>query len=201
MPSTSPSSATDRNGRITDWNKGAERIFGWSAEEMRNEPVERFFTAEDRSDDRIGGAMRRALDEGCTRAERWHLNKDGSYFWVRDETAPLRDVNGTHLGFLKILRDRTQQKLFEVELQTRQAHLSAALAIARLGTFEWDIPTGTVRLDVAAGRSLTFDLIREGASRRSSIASIHVISSGSCRSTGIAASKITLGDRVSHQPP
>jgi PAS domain S-box-containing protein len=139
--------ATDQSGRITDWNKGAERILGWSAAEMRNQLVERFFTPEDRLDDRIGAAMRDALDNGCARDERWHLNKEGWCFWARDETVPLRDDDGAHLGFLKILRDRTQQKLFEVELQTRQAHLSAALAIARLGTFEWDIPTGTLRLD------------------------------------------------------
>jgi PAS domain S-box-containing protein len=150
--------ATDQNGRITDWNKGAERILGWSAEEMRDQPVERVFTPEDRLNDCIDAVTRRALEEGYTRDERWHLNKDGSCFWARDETMPLRDDKGTHLGFVKILRDRTQQKLFEVELQSRQTHLSAALTIAKLGTFECDIPTGTLRLDARSREIFDFRL-------------------------------------------
>jgi PAS domain-containing protein len=44
--------ATDRSGRVTDWNTGAEHIFGWSAEEMRGELADRLFTPEDRGRDR-----------------------------------------------------------------------------------------------------------------------------------------------------
>jgi PAS domain S-box-containing protein len=139
--------ATDRDGLITDWNPGAKRILGWSVDEMRGEPLDRFFTPEDRLDDRIALEMRRALDHGCANDERWHVKRDGSLFWAKDETVPLQGDDGSHLGFLTILRDRTRQKLLEVELQTREAHFRAALAIARLGTFEWNIQTGTVRLD------------------------------------------------------
>ncbi len=101
--------ATDRDGRVSDWNTGAERILGWSAEAMRGEPAERIFTPEDRAEDRPGIEMRRALDAGRASDERWHMRQDGSRFWASGELMPLRD-DGVHLGFLKILRDRTEQR-------------------------------------------------------------------------------------------
>jgi len=102
--------ATDTDGRVTEWNTGAERILGWSAKEMRGEPAERFFTPEDRAEDRPGVEMRRALEAGRANDERWHVRRDGSRFWASGEMMPLRDEDGTHLGFLKILRDRTGQR-------------------------------------------------------------------------------------------
>ena len=101
--------ATDCDGRVTDWNTGAERILGWSAAEMQGEPIGRFFTPEDRVDDRSGFEMRCALRSGRASDERWHLRKDGSRFWASGEMMPLRD-DGAHLGFVKILRDRTEQR-------------------------------------------------------------------------------------------
>jgi PAS domain S-box-containing protein len=99
--------ATDREGSITDWNRGAEAIFGWSAEEMLGQTVERFFTPEDRADGRVADEMLRALQDGRSDDERWHLRKDGTRFWANGETMPLRDGAGEQLGFLKIVRDET----------------------------------------------------------------------------------------------
>ena len=101
--------ATDCEGRITDWNTGAERILGWSAAEMQGELVDQFFTPEDRVDDRARVEMQGALKTGRANDERWHLKKDNSRFWASGEMMPLRDADGAHLGFIKILRDRTEQ--------------------------------------------------------------------------------------------
>jgi len=109
--------AMDRDGRITDWNTGAERILGWSAEEMRGESADRFFTPEDRANDRTGTEMRGALETGRANDERWHLKKDGSRFWASGEMMPLRAEDGAHFGFLKILRDRTKQWRNEEDLR------------------------------------------------------------------------------------
>jgi len=101
--------ATDCDGRITDWNTGAERILGWSAAEMQGELADRIFTPEDRLESRPAVEMRCALEAGQANDERWHLKKDNSRFWASGEMMPLRDDVGAHLGFLKILRDRTEQ--------------------------------------------------------------------------------------------
>jgi PAS domain S-box-containing protein len=102
--------ATDADGRVTEWNAGAERILGWSAEEMRSEVADRFFTPEDRAEGRPGAEMRRALETGRANDERWHVRRDGSRFWASGEMMPLRSEDGAHLGFLKILRDGTGQR-------------------------------------------------------------------------------------------
>ena len=108
--------ATDRGGLIVDWNLGAESVLGWVAAEMRGEAADRFFTLEDRAADRPGIEMRHALETGRSASERWHLRRDGSRFWASGEMMPLRDRSGAHLGFLKILRDQTeQQKASEVQ--------------------------------------------------------------------------------------
>jgi PAS domain S-box-containing protein len=102
--------ATDQEGQVTDWNTGAERIFGWSAEEMKGAPADRFFTPEDRAIDRLGTEMRRALTVGRASDERWHLKKDQSRFWASGELMPLKSDAGVHLGFIKILRDLTEDR-------------------------------------------------------------------------------------------
>nr|WP_313899361.1 PAS domain S-box protein [Methylobacterium sp. E-065] len=118
--------ATGLEGRVVAWNVGAERVLGWSASEMTGELVDRFFTPEDRADGRPSVEMCLSLAQGRADDERWHLRKDGSMFWASGEMMPLRDASGEHIGFLKILRDRTEAR--EVgealrEAETRRATL------------------------------------------------------------------------------
>ncbi len=106
---------SDREGRITAWNPGAERILGWSAGEMLGRSAATYFTPEDRAADRPGTEMRCAAATGHSADERWHLRKDGSRFWASGEMMPLRSRDGADLGFLKILRDRTEATAAEGE--------------------------------------------------------------------------------------
>ncbi|RZL78774.1 MAG: PAS domain S-box protein, partial [Sphingomonas sp.] len=102
--------ALGTDGLITDWNSGAERTFGWTAEEICGQPADRFFTPEDQAADRANVEMRCSLAEGRATDERWHLKKDGTRFWANGEMMPLRSVDGSHIGYVKILRDRTAQR-------------------------------------------------------------------------------------------
>jgi len=120
--------ASDTEGRITDWNSGATRIFGWTAAEMAGEAADRIFTAEDRTKDRPAAEMRYALETGRASDERWHLRQDGSRFWADGELMPLRDGGGAHLGFLKMLRDRTEQRQAEETREAGAAFLQSVLA-------------------------------------------------------------------------
>lgn len=105
----------DLDGNVTSWSVGAERILGWSEEEMLGRPADVFFTAEDRAADLAGQEMDSAREKGRGIDERWHQRKDGSQFWASGEMMPLRDDLGLHVGYVKILRDRTAQR--EAELQ------------------------------------------------------------------------------------
>ena len=102
--------AMDLDGLVTAWNEGAHHILGWTEEEMIGQPASVFFTLEDRQKGTQLAEMQSALEKGRGSDERWHEKKDGSRFWASGEMMPLKDEAGTVQGFLKILRDRTDQR-------------------------------------------------------------------------------------------
>jgi PAS domain S-box-containing protein len=102
--------AMDLDGLVTSWNEGAHRILGWTEEEMIGQPASVFFTLDDRQKGTQHAEMQAAMERGRGSDERWHQKKDGSRFWASGEMMPLKDETGTPQGFLKILRDRTDQR-------------------------------------------------------------------------------------------
>jgi PAS domain S-box-containing protein len=102
--------STDLDGLVTSWNAGAENLLGWTAEEMAGQPAAKFFTLEDRRAGIPQAEMAAALETGRGSDERWHLRKNGEAFWANGEMLPLKDKSGTVEGFVKILRDRTDQR-------------------------------------------------------------------------------------------
>ena len=102
---------TDLNGLVTDWNLGAEHILGWTAREMVGQSAHRLFTPEDRQAARPEQEMRQSVLAGRATDERWHLRQDGTSVWASGEMMPLRSAGDRHVGYLKIMRDRTEQRL------------------------------------------------------------------------------------------
>ena len=102
--------AMDPTGRVTRWNAGAENVLGWSEAEMLGRPVTLFFTQEDCDSGRPETERALALTNGSVADERWHLHKNGGRFWASGKTMPVRSDDGLVIGFLKILRDRTEQR-------------------------------------------------------------------------------------------
>ena len=141
---------TDRAGIITDWNTGAEHVMGWTADEMHGQDASRFFTPENRAAGRVAYEMRTALRDGRASDERWHLrNKGEGRFWASGEMMPLRDGDGEHFGFLKIMRDRTAEHLAGVALRENERRRQALLDLSDQLVEHDD---GAVRLtDVACG--------------------------------------------------
>jgi PAS domain S-box-containing protein len=118
----------DLDGMVTSWNTGAERILGWTAEEICGRPADVFFTPEDRQAGIADKEMQAALDQGRGIDERWHLRKDGTRFWASGEMMPLTDEDGTLQGFIKILRDRTGQRHAGEALRRSEEFLRSVLA-------------------------------------------------------------------------
>ncbi len=108
----------DAAGHIESWNAGAQRIFGYTAEEALGRHTEILFTPEDRMQRAPETEMRTARVEGRAEDERWHIRKDGLRFYASGVMSPLRD--GPARGFVKVARDLTQQKRATEDL--RMAH-------------------------------------------------------------------------------
>ncbi|MBE7200945.1 MAG: PAS domain S-box protein [Parafilimonas terrae] len=122
--------AMDPAGRVTRWNAGAERILGWTEAEMLGRPVANLFTPEDRAGDRPGTEMRLACEFGAGDDERWHLRKDGTRFWASGEMMPLQTEAGQTVGFIKILRDRTNQREASAALQASELRYRSLVEVS-----------------------------------------------------------------------
>jgi len=109
---------------ISYWSEGAQRVFGWSAEEAIGKRGELIFTPEDRAAGRGQKEMAIALQKGSASDCRWHLRKDGSRIWV-DGVMRRLDGEGRQKvrGFAKIARDATEQRIAEEELKNAHAEL------------------------------------------------------------------------------
>ncbi|MDO8278346.1 MAG: HWE histidine kinase domain-containing protein, partial [Burkholderiaceae bacterium] len=102
--------ATDLDERVTIWNAGARQILGWDATELIGRRFPAIWTPEDRAAGADDHERADCLASGRSEVERWHLRKDGAPFWAHTLMMPLRKDDGRLIGFLKILRDRTEQR-------------------------------------------------------------------------------------------
>ena len=103
---------TDRDGRVTTWNSGAERLLGYTEEEILGRDARIVFTPEDCAAQAPEHEMETALAEGRATNERWHVRKDGSRFWGSGLMMPLQ-VGDSQPGLLKIMRDHTERRRHE----------------------------------------------------------------------------------------
>ena len=115
--------STDRDGNVTSWSRGAERILGWTEDEMLGQSLERIFPGGEGSNI-LGREMADALAKGRGGGEEnWRLHKDGSRVWAAGEVTPITGDNGEVTGFVKILRNRTYQRQAEEALREERRAL------------------------------------------------------------------------------
>lgn len=115
----------DPEGRVVDWNLGAEKVLGYR-EDIVGQPFAVFFPPADRQDGVPERELRIAAETGRASDDRWHVRKDGTYFWAMGVTTAMRDEHGALKGFTKVLRDSTERKHFEEELDKRNEALAEA---------------------------------------------------------------------------
>jgi PAS domain S-box-containing protein len=119
----------DPAGRVVGWNAGAERILGYTDGDIMGKPFNLIFTAEDREAQRPEQELKAARENGRADDERWHVRKDGSRFWASGVVTPLWDDAGTLQGFAKVLRDITDRKKTEEELEEANRRKDEFLAM------------------------------------------------------------------------
>jgi PAS domain S-box-containing protein len=117
----------DARGHILSWNEGAQRLFGYSENEIVNQYFSIIFTPEDIAEGVPEEELRGAESEGQAEDVRWHSRKDGTRFFANGVTTALRDASGALRGFAKIARDDTERKLIEEELAESNRHSSNIL--------------------------------------------------------------------------
>jgi PAS domain S-box-containing protein len=143
---------TDPNGIVTSWNAGAEHLLGWREEDIVGHSCDVIFPPEEGQGRAAEEKRRMALLHGRAEDERWQQRKDGSRLWASGLLMPLAD---REVGFVKILRDRTEQHRAEDLLRENEERFRVlAVSIPQLvfrtrpngertwGSPQWSVFTG-----------------------------------------------------------
>ncbi|HEX7378463.1 MAG TPA: response regulator [Pirellulales bacterium] len=121
----------DLQGRVTGWNTGAQRLLGYTEEEISGWHFSRFFIAEDLAAGKPDNELTSAHDGERGDDDNWLVRKDGSRFWASGATTALFDESGDLRGFAKIVRDVSDRKHAEDalrEVDRRKDEFLATLA-------------------------------------------------------------------------
>ncbi|HUF06646.1 MAG TPA: PAS domain-containing sensor histidine kinase [Candidatus Binatia bacterium] len=146
------------DGRVLSWNLGAQRIKGYSADEIIGKHFSAFYTAEDRDANRPMRVLRKAIEEGRFEDEGWRVRKDGTRFWADVIVTALTDEAGQTFAFAKVTRDLTERLAAEeqrrnllAEQRGRTAAEEALLARDRfLSIASHELKTPVASLQLAA---------------------------------------------------
>lgn len=114
----------DLDGNVSSWNRGAERVKGYRAEEILGKHFSIFYTQEERDAQTPQRTLSIALARGRYESEGTRVRRDGTLFWASAVIEPIRDDSGAIVGFAKVTRDiterkRTQEALHESEQRFR----------------------------------------------------------------------------------
>jgi len=112
----------DADGIVLDWNPGAERLAGYSAEEIVGKNFSSFYSEEGRNAGKPQEDLVTAAAEGQVEGERRRIRKDGSGFWADVMITALHDETGTLRGFSEVTRNITERKQWETEVQDAQKY-------------------------------------------------------------------------------
>jgi len=117
----------DPAGRVTIWNKGAERLKGWTEAEVVGRHTALFYPADAIAAGRPDADLAMAGAEGRLDKEDWRVRKDGSEFLASVAITALHDDSGALRGFAKIVSDVTDQRATERALRSSESHLRSIL--------------------------------------------------------------------------
>jgi PAS domain S-box-containing protein len=123
----------DPKGNILTWNSGAQRIKGYSAEEIIGQHFSRFYTEDDRGAGLPQKGLMMAARDGRFESEGWRVRKDGSKFRASVVIDPIRDERGNLVGFAKVTRDVTERYEAQRALRETQEQLAASQKMEAVG--------------------------------------------------------------------
>ncbi|EME51001.1 two-component system sensor kinase [Amycolatopsis decaplanina DSM 44594] len=146
----------DVDGRVITWNHGAERIKGYSEDEILGRHFSVFYTEKDVAEGKPASELLIAAEIGSHEDEGWRVRRGGERFWASTVITALRDERGCLIGFGKVTRDLTERrKTLEESTERRQAfaHLVRAQETERR-RIAWDVHDDSIQSMIAVSMRL-----------------------------------------------
>ena len=123
----------DLEGKVISWNAGAQRIKGYSPDEIIGRQFSQFYTPEDVASDQPRIALETARSHGRFEKEGWRLRKDGTPFWAHVVIDPIHNDSGELIGFAKITRDNTERREAAKKLEAARDALFQSQKLEAIG--------------------------------------------------------------------
>jgi PAS domain S-box-containing protein len=134
---------TDQRFVLTAWNKGAEEMYGWRADEVLGRNVLDVVPS-DRGDEQRVKAQRQLMETGALRAEERTYRKDGTPVEVESRSIALQGAQNQITGYVTIVRDITERKRAEEERRRSEAYLAEGQKMSHTGSWAWNVSTGAL---------------------------------------------------------
>jgi PAS domain S-box-containing protein len=150
----------DSTGRVQRWSRGAERLFGFQADEVIGTLAHEIFVSPDRRAGVPDVELQTATEQGRAEDERWHLRKDGTRFWASGVMIALRD-NGVLRGYAKVVRDFTERRRLE-EAVRRTQKLESVGVLAAGVAHDFNNVLTAILGNVSLVRRRLADVVTEG---------------------------------------
>ena len=160
------------DGAITDWNPAAERLYGYSAQEVLGASIVMLVPPERRG---RSGSLLAAVraGEAVRQVDTQRMAKDGRRIDVSISMSPIRDAEGAIVGAAAFTRDISMRIAADEHLRRSEAQLADAQQLAGLGSWEWDVVLNEVTWSPELYRILGYDPDRTAASYERYFASVH----------------------------
>jgi PAS domain S-box-containing protein len=116
----------DPGGHVASWNAGAQRIKGYTADEIIGKHFRTFYPPEMQAIKHPEHELELALRDGHYEEEGWRIRKDGSRFWASVVITAVHNSDGVHIGFTKVTRDIDERRQMLLDLEDAAGALAAA---------------------------------------------------------------------------
>jgi PAS domain S-box-containing protein len=123
----------DKDGLVATWNRGAERITGYSTDEIIGRRFSVFYSEDDRAAGIPERTLTTASSAGRFEAEGWRMRKDGSRFWATAVVDPIRNDNEEIVAFAMVTRDITERVETQRILRETQEQLALSQRMEAVG--------------------------------------------------------------------
>ncbi|MGN6571858.1 MAG: PAS domain S-box protein [Pseudolabrys sp.] len=123
----------DTAGRVASWNNSAQKITGYTQEEVLGKPFGLFYRPDERRAGEAVRALELAIQRGKHDVEGWRIRKDGTPFFVTGVVSVIRGQSGDLIGFSSIMRDTTERRDTQEKLVEAREQLVMAQKMEAIG--------------------------------------------------------------------